>query len=607
MVGGARDDARRRHRRFASRRCSRRSSSSSCRSTGATTSARACSKRPTASSRSSLDWERRDPGRLRVHIDERDGMKPGAKYYEWELRGVPLRLELGPRDLDSNQGVLVRRDTRAKKPVSLDTVGEDVAELLIAHPATTCSIAALERREANSIRARITLRRLPGADGRAGRVRLRRLVWRRGVRGADQGGDEGDDSRASRRGVPLGRGADDLPQVRPCVDRRGGMGEGVLTSGFARVADGGLACEGVPLERIAREVGTPTYVYSAATIRDRYERLDAALAPVPHRIHYTLKANSSRGILRVLRELGAGVDVVSGGELFRALRAGFAPSRHHLRRSRQDRRASSAQAIEAGVLLINVESEGEVRLLDQLAGERERRRAVDSRESRGHGRQLARYIKTGEQGAQVRHPVRRSARRRARRGVASERGAASASTCTSGRSSCASIPTRGHGATGSSCSTELAKRGIDTLRYLDIGGGLGVSLRRRAVARPRSVRASARAADASPRRGSRCIMEPGRFIVGNAGVLLDTRPVSKAQRRTGLPDHRRRHDGAAPAVALRRVSSRRGGAAERATMTADVVGPICESGDFLALDREMDDVQPGRSSRRVTTSVRTAT
>ena len=85
------------------------------------------------------------------------------------------------------------------------------------------------------------------------------------------------------------------------------MGQSVLTTGFARVhaAGGGVMyCEGVSLEHIAREVGTPVFVYSAATIRDRYERLQRMLTPVPHRIHYTLKANSSLGILRVMRELG---------------------------------------------------------------------------------------------------------------------------------------------------------------------------------------------------------------------------------------------------------------------------------------------------------------
>src|SRR5882672_220563 len=128
------------------------------------------------------------------------------------------------------------------------------------------------------------------------------------MRSADQGGDKGDDSRATRRGISIGRGADDVPQVRTRFDRRGRMGQSVLTTGFSRV-DGVMRCEGVPLDRIAREVGTPVYVYSSATIRDRYTRLDRMLAPVPHRIHYTLKANSSRGILELLRGLGAGVDV----------------------------------------------------------------------------------------------------------------------------------------------------------------------------------------------------------------------------------------------------------------------------------------------------------
>jgi prolyl-tRNA synthetase len=100
------------------------------------------------------EWNRSERGRLRVHVDARDGMKPGAKYYEWELRGVPLRLELGPRDLASNQGVLVRRDTRVKRPVSLGTLGEDVGETLSAIQRDMLA-AALDRREAHSVRERI--------------------------------------------------------------------------------------------------------------------------------------------------------------------------------------------------------------------------------------------------------------------------------------------------------------------------------------------------------------------------------------------------------------------------------------------------------------------
>jgi len=101
------------------------------------------------------EWERRRPGQLRVHLDARDGVKPGAKYYEWELKGIPLRLELGPRDLAKNQCVLVRRDSREKKPASLDTIGEDVSEALI-RMQEDMLIAARERRETNSIREPIS-------------------------------------------------------------------------------------------------------------------------------------------------------------------------------------------------------------------------------------------------------------------------------------------------------------------------------------------------------------------------------------------------------------------------------------------------------------------
>ncbi|HEX6536298.1 MAG TPA: proline--tRNA ligase [Gemmatimonadaceae bacterium] len=113
------------------------------------------------------DWERREPNRLRVHLDARDNLKPGAKYYEWELRGVPVRMELGPRDLDRNQAVLVRRDTGEKKTVSLDTLGEEV-ETLLETIQDAMLDAARERREANSIRGGITydrFREIMDGDG----------------------------------------------------------------------------------------------------------------------------------------------------------------------------------------------------------------------------------------------------------------------------------------------------------------------------------------------------------------------------------------------------------------------------------------------------------
>ena len=104
------------------------------------------------------DWERRDPGRLRVHLDARQGIKPGAKYYEWELRGIPIRMEIGPKDLDKNQAMLVRRDSGEKRPVSLDTVGEDVSDLL-ARIQLDMLGAARDRQDRNSIRGNIDYNR----------------------------------------------------------------------------------------------------------------------------------------------------------------------------------------------------------------------------------------------------------------------------------------------------------------------------------------------------------------------------------------------------------------------------------------------------------------
>ena len=112
-------------------------------------------------------WDRRESARLRVHIDARDGMKPGAKYYEWELRGIPLRMEIGPRDLDAGQAVLVRRDTREKRPYPIDTIGESIHELLSAIQENLLETARA-RREQNSVRGDISydrFRQIMDGDG----------------------------------------------------------------------------------------------------------------------------------------------------------------------------------------------------------------------------------------------------------------------------------------------------------------------------------------------------------------------------------------------------------------------------------------------------------
>lgn len=367
------------------------------------------------------------------------------------------------------------------------------------------------------------------------------------------------------------------------------MGEGVLTSGFARV-EGVLQCDGMPLDRIADDVGTPTYVYSAATVRDRYERLDGVLAQVPHRVHYTLKANSNGAILRVLRELGAGADVVSGGELFRARRVGFRSEDiifGGVGKSERELR----EALQAGVMMINVESDDEVRLLDRIAGELgvvapiglrvNPEVTVDS----SH-----RYIKTGEKGAKFGIPFDDV--------LAVARVAASQPNTRLvgldmhiGSQIFRLDPyldgvDRLTGLLG-----ELRASGVDTIRYLDIGGGLGVAyddeqtpdLQRFANALVPRVQST----------GLTLLMEPGRFIVGNAGVLL-TRVLYR--KHSGGRDFLITDAGMTELIrpshydAYHKIEPVR---ASTGRMTADVVGPVCESGDFLALDREMAQASAG--------------
>jgi diaminopimelate decarboxylase len=367
------------------------------------------------------------------------------------------------------------------------------------------------------------------------------------------------------------------------------MGQGVLTSGFARV-DGALSCEGVSLERIAADVGTPAYVYSAAMVRDRFARLDGALASLPHRVHYTLKANSSAGILAILRELGAGVEIVSGGELFRALRAGFRGEDiifAGVGKTEQELRES----LEAGVLLINAESEAEVRLLDRLAGELgvvapiglrvNPEVTVDS----SH-----RYIKTGEKGAKFGIPF---------------------DDVLSVAHLAASLPHTTLLALDMHIGSQLFRldpyldgverlvglfdqlraSGVDTIRYLDIGGGLGVSydeeespdLQRFARALVTRVQPT----------GLTLLTEPGRFVVANAGMLL-TRVLYRkfSGGRNFLVTDAGMTELIRPSHydAFHRIEPVN---APVGRMRADVVGPVCESGDFLALDRDMAEANAG--------------
>ena len=386
------------------------------------------------------------------------------------------------------------------------------------------------------------------------------------------------------------------------------MGEGLLTlatkspakgiraiveppakSGFFRQGKS-LVADGVSLQKIANDVGTPAYVYSAPAIRTQYERLTAALEGVPHRLHYSVKANSNLAILGVLRRLRSGVDIVSGGELYRAESAGFKGKDIVFSGVGKTRRELE-EALNVGVLLINVESEDELELLDEIAGEMGVAAPVALRVNpevmvdTPHP-----YTRTGVKGMKFGIPfdetlpvAKRAMQMRHIRLIGLDMHVGSQISefepyeIGLGRLLQLTSEIRAAGATG--------------LEYLDIGGGLAVTYD---AEHPIDVEGFGTAVKKLVKpTGLKLILEPGRFLVGNAGVLL-TRVLYRKRSGgkefiiidAGMNDLLRpSHYNAYHKI---EAVTPRGG-----KVTADVVGPICESGDFFGLHREVDDVEPG--------------
>lgn len=371
------------------------------------------------------------------------------------------------------------------------------------------------------------------------------------------------------------------------------MGQGLLTDGFSR-AGGALACEGVPLAAIADAVGTPAYVYSAGTVRARLAALEAVLADVPHRVHYALKANGTHGVLQLLRAAGAGADVVSGGELYRARRAGFAPSDIVFDGPGKSP-VELREAIRAGVRVINLESQGEAELVAALAADEGRVVPVGLRVNpEVTVENFHAYISTGEAGDKFGIPLDDAF------GVAA---------WVAGRSSLRLVGLHMH--VGSQLDTLgafdeavaklaalLARLRAElpttaaTLTLLDLGGGL-----------PVAYGDGDRGADleaygevvrrAHARTGCEILLEPGRLLVAEAGVLL-TRV--RYRKRSGGRDYvivdAGMNDLIRPPLydAFHAIEAVAPG---EASLVASVVGPVCESGDFFGHDRLLPPVAPG--------------
>jgi diaminopimelate decarboxylase len=362
---------------------------------------------------------------------------------------------------------------------------------------------------------------------------------------------------------------------------------------------GDLYCESTRLETVATSTGTPAYVYSAGAITGNYRAYETALKRTPHTICYSVKANSNLSILRLLAKLGSGFDIVSGGELYRLQRAGVAANRvvfSGVGKSREEIR----EALRAGILLFNVESEAELELLTAEAA-RIRRRApaavrVNPDVVAGGHRHIStghHHHKFGLDWADARRVYLANANAKwiDWHGISAHIGSQILDLA----------PYSQALSRMASYVTELKRNGIN-LRYLDIGGGLGV---RYGDEQPPTFRAYGRAVAAAVRSlGCHLLLEPGRSIVAPAGVLL-TRVIYTKKNRgkefvvvdAAMNDFIRPalYDAVHPITPTHRYNpSAAGNAASRVdTARVDVVGPVCETGDCFLHDWPLGDVAAG--------------
>jgi diaminopimelate decarboxylase len=403
---------------------------------------------------------------------------------------------------------------------------------------------------------------------------------------------------------------------------------------FFHYRGGRLYCEDVDLARVADKFGTPLYVYSAGTILDHYTRLDAALAPLDHLICYAVKANSNRAILKLLSDAGAGFDIVSGGELYRVLAAGGDPARctfAGVGKSREE----IEYALDQRVYSFNVESEAELEYIDRIAGTKHLRAPVAMRVNPDIDPRTHEYISTGS--------------RENKFGMALDRiPAVYERAATMRHIDIIGVQMHiGSQITEPAPFADAIKKVAPIVRdlksrypikFFSIGGGLGIiyessfesgarewwdaaAITSKRKSKGKREKESALSiheyvdAILTPLRelGLRILLEPGRLLVGNAGVLLTrVRYIKQTGEKKFAIVDAGMNDLIRPALyhsfheivpveqriwpSPQSSPSGEGGREARGegkTEKMDIVGPVCESGDFFALDREMPEVRAG--------------
>jgi diaminopimelate decarboxylase len=355
--------------------------------------------------------------------------------------------------------------------------------------------------------------------------------------------------------------------------------------------NGVLYGEDVELAKLAAEVGTPCYVYSAASVLGRYLAYDRAFGGAPHLVCYAVKANGNLSLLRLLAAQGAGFDIVSGGELFRVLRAGGDPAKVVF--SGVGKMAAEVEyALQTGIGCFNCESETELALIDAVASRLGKVAVAALRVNPDVDAATHPYISTGLKdhkfGIDIEEAERVYERARGLRHVRLE-----GVSCHIGSQLLNTSPLLEAAEKVIALVERLRAAGVP-IRHLDAGGGLGVPYQ--PDAEMPSIEAYVAAlVKLVAGHNLEIHVEPGRSIAGSAGVLL-TRVLyrKKTERKEFIVVDAAMNDLVRPAlyqahheiVPLRQLPP-------LGTVTADIVGPVCESGDFLARDRVIQNVLPG--------------
>src|SRR3954447_2045238 len=370
------------------------------------------------------------------------------------------------------------------------------------------------------------------------------------------------------------------------------MKQGLLRRGGVFV----LHCENLPTTKLVKKYGTPLYVYSAAMIHERYASFDRAFCEVPHIICYSVKANSNLSILRLLAKKGCGFDVVSGGELERVLAADKRAAKRVVFSGVGKTREELTAALKAEIMLFNVESESELWALAECAGRMHAIAPVALRVNPDVAAETHPYISTGLHKHKFGVPIgdarelyakASSARYLSVRGVSVHIGSQITDAAPFGEAM----------ARVADLVRELRRDG-HAIAYVDAGGGLGIDYDKPNADFPANVAAYARALIAPLRDlDVQLLLEPGRSIVGPAGILLTSVVYKKANngKRFVIVDAAM-NDLIRPALygAYHEIVAviQRGDSGAKPE-TADIVGPICETGDFFARDRQIPSVEEG--------------